>query len=108
MDKGADELSYRRLTELLDRYDTHGDFMSKKNKKNTRRSLKVEEEDENQNIKRRSVTPAKNRSLTDKIVDKLIGDDPEDRCPLICRFCSTMNGFLLPEQTLPISILFFL
>uniref|UniRef100_A0A1B6IZH8 Endoplasmic reticulum junction formation protein lunapark n=1 Tax=Homalodisca liturata TaxID=320908 RepID=A0A1B6IZH8_9HEMI len=40
----------------------------------------------------------KNRTLSEKLVDYLIGDGPENRYALICKFCNGHNGMALKEE----------
>ncbi|KAG8327910.1 hypothetical protein J6590_009717 [Homalodisca vitripennis] len=40
----------------------------------------------------------KNRTLSEKLVDYLIGDGPENRYALICKYCNGHNGMALKEE----------
>ncbi|KII68358.1 hypothetical protein RF11_06803 [Thelohanellus kitauei] len=97
--KAGDELSYRRLTEILEKYDPDGEFQPK-----IERSTLHKRQKSTSNFKEetsQNVAPSNARSLTDKIVDKLIGDSPYDRYSLICSSCQTCNGLMPPDKTLP-------
>ncbi|XP_070175331.1 endoplasmic reticulum junction formation protein lunapark-A-like isoform X2 [Littorina saxatilis] len=45
----------------------------------------------------RTVLP-KDRGTMDKFIDYLVGDGPQNRFALVCRFCSSHNGMALPEE----------
>jgi len=45
----------------------------------------------------RQVLP-RDRSYVDKIFESLVGDGPQNRYALICRYCQSHNGMALPEE----------
>lgn len=45
----------------------------------------------------RTVLP-RDRGTMDKLIDFLVGDGPQSRFALICRFCSSHNGMALAEE----------
>ncbi|KAF0986500.1 hypothetical protein HZS_576, partial [Henneguya salminicola] len=100
--KAVQELSYKRFTDILDRYDPQNTLLEEKDKRKTASSKK-----NTPKIKKEEKTPKTpfptfgNRSFTDKIVDKLIGDNPHDRYALICSKCHTHNGLMPPNCSFP-------
>lgn len=45
----------------------------------------------------RQVLP-RERSYVDKIFESLVGDGPQNRYALICRYCQSHNGMALAEE----------
>ncbi|XP_076453207.1 endoplasmic reticulum junction formation protein lunapark-like [Babylonia areolata] len=45
----------------------------------------------------RTVLP-KDRGTMEKLIDFVVGDGPQNRFALICRFCQSHNGMALPEE----------
>lgn len=41
---------------------------------------------------------SRDRGSMEKIIDYLVGDGPQNRFALICKFCSSHNGMALPEE----------
>ena len=45
----------------------------------------------------RQVLP-RDRSYMDKLFESLVGDGPQNRYALICKYCQSHNGMALPEE----------
>ncbi|KAK7495623.1 hypothetical protein BaRGS_00013070 [Batillaria attramentaria] len=41
---------------------------------------------------------SRDRGSMEKVIDYLVGDGPQNRYALICRFCASHNGMALPEE----------
>ncbi|KAF1741930.1 hypothetical protein MXB_5064, partial [Myxobolus squamalis] len=97
--KAVEDVSYKKLTDLLRKYDPSNSLLDD----NIEKKTNTFSEKPKKQSPRASPSPTPfptfaNRSITDKIVDKLIGDNPHDRYALICSSCHVHNGLMPPNN----------